>query len=232
MELLTESIPMPITWEVEFSPPIIFGDIKAMTLSIDFWSNIVPNSVPPDSTKTPEIPLLYMLENKSGMLIRELCFGISQISTFGIFEKCELLLLDVAIIVVPGCFRIIEFKGVLKFVSKMILNGWWELGLPDLFRAVNFGSSLITVFTPTIIASESALSWCTNLLDFSPDIHFESPVFVAILPSKLIANFAVMNGDFFVTNFKYPSRFVVAFWDNSPSSVSTPSSCSFFNPCP
>ena len=57
-------------------------DIKAMTLSINFWSNIVPKSVPPDSTITPEIPLSYKMENKSGMLIREFCLGIFHISTW------------------------------------------------------------------------------------------------------------------------------------------------------
>ena len=47
---------------------------------------------------------------------------------------------------------------------------------------------------PTITASLAALSSCAYALASSLVIHLESPVAVAILPSRLEANFAVTKG--------------------------------------
>ena len=50
------------------------------------------------------------------------------------------------------------------------------------------GSSASAVPIPTTTASRSARQWCESSRDSSPEIHFESPVRVATLPSSVIAD--------------------------------------------
>jgi hypothetical protein len=59
---------------------------------------------------------------------------------------------------------------------------------------VNSGSSTITVLTPTKIASWMCRSRWLWRRDSSLVIQRDSPVRVAILPSRLIANLALTNG--------------------------------------
>ena len=47
---------------------------------------------------------------------------------------------------------------------------------------------------PAMMASDAALSSWTYPLASTPVIHLESPVRVAIFPSRLMANFAVIRG--------------------------------------
>ena len=55
-------------------------------------------------------------------------------------------------------------------------------------RAVSCGSSASAVPIPTTTASRSARQWCARTRESSPEIHFESPVWVATLPSSVIAD--------------------------------------------
>ena len=55
-------------------------------------------------------------------------------------------------------------------------------------RAVSSGSSASAVPIPTATASHSARQWWASRRESSPEIHFESPVRVATLPSSVIAD--------------------------------------------
>ncbi len=66
-------------------------------------------------------------------------------------------------------------------VSRTILKGFFPLTK----RTVSSGLSIKTVFLPTRIASDIALNLWANLRALSPEIHLESPLDTAILPSRL-----------------------------------------------
>ena len=55
-------------------------------------------------------------------------------------------------------------------------------------RAVSCGSSASAVPMPTTTASRSARQWWARKRESSPEIHLESPVWVATLPSSDIAD--------------------------------------------
>ena len=55
-------------------------------------------------------------------------------------------------------------------------------------RALSCGSSASAVPMPTTTASRSARQWCERSRAASPEIHLESPVRVATLPSSVIAD--------------------------------------------
>ena len=61
-------------------------------------------------------------------------------------------------------------------------------------RAVSLGSSAMRVPAPTAIAGKSALHRCTSSRATPPVIHFDSPVRVAILPSRVDASFPARKG--------------------------------------
>ncbi len=63
---------------------------------------------------------------------------------------------------------------------------------PD--RAVRLGSSARIVLIPTRMASLPRRNFIPCARAFSPVIHFDSPLAVAILPSSVIAAFTVTNG--------------------------------------
>jgi hypothetical protein len=70
---------------------------------------------------------------------------------------------------------------------------------PPSNRVVNSGSSVITVLTPTRIASWMWRRRCATARDSSDVIHRDSPPAVAILPSSDAANLAVTKGSPVVT---------------------------------
>jgi hypothetical protein len=93
--------------------------------------------------------------------------------------------LDVTATTVGISFAVLttyEVSGVRALLSTMIL--WGLRFLANL--TVSFGSSLSSVLIPTIIASTEALNRWTLLKSAGEDIC-ESPVYVAIFPSRLIA---------------------------------------------
>ena len=101
------------------------------------------------------------------------------------FARCEAAM-------ITGPFDLFEkifaFKGVRRKLSSTTLKGVFEEPFvlwP--FRTLKEGLSFNTVFTPTRIASEEARSVCENSRASLPVIQRDSPVFVAILPSKLCA---------------------------------------------
>jgi hypothetical protein len=61
-------------------------------------------------------------------------------------------------------------------------------------RAVSWGSSASAVPMPTATASHSARQRCARARLKSPEIHFESPVRVATLPSSVIADLKSTHG--------------------------------------
>ena len=86
-------------------------------------------------------------------------------------------------------------NGVRARESKTIRRiGFAILHPPSSILAVKDGSSTSTVFTPTRIASLADRNFIPYPRAFSPVIHFDSPLAVAIFPSSVIAAFTVTNG--------------------------------------
>jgi len=188
--------------------PIILGAMK-----INIWSTkrffrkdwII--FVPP-STRIDRIPFL---PNSNMRFDMSTWFeeSLRKIQTSAPFDRNNLILLGeesavVAIIVESAAlpFRIFEFRGVLSRLSTMILYGFFPLTN----RTSSWGSSWMMVSTPTSTASWKLRKRWTKLREIGPLIHLESPLAVAILPSKVWANFNVTNGSwvlrrFFCTNF-------------------------------
>ena len=65
---------------------------------------------------------------------------------------------------------------------------------PSTMRTVSRGSSAATVPTPTSTASHAARRACETRRSSSPEIHFDSPVVVAMRPSSVCANFTATYG--------------------------------------
>ena len=84
-----------------------------------------------------------------------------------------------------------ESSGSRASESNTIRRGWRET--PSM-RAVSCGSSASAVPIPTATASHSARQWCDSRRESSPEIHFESPVRVATLPSSVIADLNSTHG--------------------------------------
>ena len=101
-------------------------------------------------------------------------------------------------------------------------------------RAVKSGSSASAVPMPMQIASTPARQSCTSRRLRSFEIHFESPVCVATLPSRLIADLKITNGRPVRANFRKGWLSSRADRDRSPSIVSTsmPSSRKIPSPRP
>src|SRR5574342_297020 len=105
-------------------------------------------------------------------------------------------------------WMIFELDFILPLESKITLIGFF----PFTYLTVNEGSSIIIVRFPISIASTFDLSLCTLIRSFFED-NLESPVFVAIFPSKLTAALSNTYGlDFtmyyFTTNhYRFDYRF-------------------------
>ena len=84
-----------------------------------------------------------------------------------------------------------ESSGRRASESKTIRRGW---RCTPSMRAVSCGSSASAVPIPTATASTSARQWCESRRESSPEIHFESPVRVATLPSSVIADLNSTHG--------------------------------------
>ena len=84
-----------------------------------------------------------------------------------------------------------ESSGRRASESKTIRRGW---RLTPSIRAVSCGSSASAVPIPTATASTSARQWWLRRRESSPEIHFESPVRVATLPSSVIADLNSTHG--------------------------------------
>ena len=84
-----------------------------------------------------------------------------------------------------------ESSGSRASESKTIRRGW---RVTPSRRAVSSGSSVSAVPIPTATASHSARQWCESRRESSPEIHFESPVRVATLPSSVIADLNSTHG--------------------------------------
>ncbi len=120
--------------------------------------------------------------------------SLCRIQTKAPFDRYNPILLGeehevVAIIVVSADrpFRILEFKGVLSRLSTMILYGLFPLTN----RTSSRGLSRMMVSAPTNTASWKLRNRWAKRREAGPLIHLESPVVVAIFPSKVWANFAV-----------------------------------------
>ena len=94
----------------------------------------------------------------------------------------------------PGWLNIIDLTGVWQTLSSTTRSGWRSKGVPSSSRAVRYGSSVSAVFTPTNMASQTRRICCTNPLASGPVTHLESPVWVAILPSSVMAYLTVTKG--------------------------------------
>ena len=84
-----------------------------------------------------------------------------------------------------------ESSGRRASESNTIRRGW---RVTPSMRAVSCGSSASAVPIPTTTASTSARQWCDRRRESSPEIHFESPVRVATLPSSVIADLNSTHG--------------------------------------
>ena len=106
----------------------------------------------------------------------------------------------------PAVCTICESSGILSLLSQTILIGFLTLSvsLSVLFSIlhVSIGSSASTVPMPAIIPLCLFLSSMTYALDASPVIHLLAPVWVAILPSMVMAYFMVTYGCLFTIYLK------------------------------
>ena len=84
-----------------------------------------------------------------------------------------------------------ESSGSRASESNTIRRGW---RVTPSIRAVSCGSSVSAVPIPTTTASTSARQWCESRRESSPEIHLESPVRVATLPSSVIADLNRIHG--------------------------------------
>ena len=84
-----------------------------------------------------------------------------------------------------------ESSGSRASESKTTRRGW--RATPST-RAVSRGSSVSAVPMPTATASDSARQRCARARLASPEIHCESPVRVATLPSSVIADLKTTSG--------------------------------------
>ena len=82
---------------------------------------------------------------------------------------------------------ILELVEIIPFESRMIRVGLF----PFENRTVSNGSSRLTVFIPTRIASTFERSLCNRSLSLRED-NLESPLNVAILPSNEMAALRIM----------------------------------------
>ncbi len=83
-----------------------------------------------------------------------------------------------------------------------------------------------------MMASHVCRSSCARRRPASPDTHRDSPVAVAIFPSRLIANFAVTNGSPVRMRWRNPSIVSAASSARSPTVTSTPAARSSAAPAP
>ena len=84
-----------------------------------------------------------------------------------------------------------ESSGSRPSESNTTRVGW--RATPSI-RAVSWGSSVSAVPIPTATASASARQRCERARLASPEIHCESPVRVATLPSSVIADLKITSG--------------------------------------
>ena len=84
-----------------------------------------------------------------------------------------------------------ESSGRLASESNTTRRGW--RATPSI-RAVRRGSSISAVPIPTATASDSARQRCARARLASPEIHCESPVRVATLPSSVMADLKITSG--------------------------------------
>src|SRR3989338_8891928 len=98
----------------------------------------------------------------------------------------------VAIITFDGSFKTFDPSGIFRVLSTIIFIG----SFPPTNLESNNGLSLKTVLMPTMTASISFLISCTNFLASVLVIYLESPVEVAIFPSRDIATFKITKGLF------------------------------------
>ena len=99
-------------------------------------------------------------------------------------------------------------------------------------RAVKSGSSATTVPRPTMMASTRPRSSWTLARLASLLIHLESPVWVLILPSRVIAHFAITQGLPVRSNFRYGAFIFLASDSQTPTVTSSPASCKIAKPPP
>ena len=86
----------------------------------------------------------------------------------------------------------LDVIGTVKWLSHIIRIGFDGFSV----RQVRLGLSALTVFEPTRIAATRLRISCECIRDSSLVTHFEWPLFVAILPSALIAVFIITYGVF------------------------------------
>ena len=98
----------------------------------------------------------------------------------------------------PAVCTILESSGILSLLSQIILIGFLilsvSLSAPFSILHVSIGSSASTVPMPAIIPLCLFRSSMTYFLEDSPVIHLLAPVWVAILPSMVMAYFMVTYG--------------------------------------
>src|SRR5699024_6049975 len=119
--------------------------------------------------------------------------------------------------------------GVLKFVANISRIGCL---LHSVSRTVNSGLSLITVLTPTKIASCKQRSLCTSILYSCDVIHLLSLIYVAIFPSNEVACFNVIYGRLRIMLVKKCLFISCASYFNNPVVTSTFALLSFSIPFP
>ena len=136
----------------------------------------------------------------------------------------------------PAVSTICESSGILRLLSHIILIGFLILSLsrasPSSILHVSIGSSASTVPIPAIIPLCLFLSSITYALDCSPVIHLLAPVWVAILPSIVMAYFIVTYG-FLSTIYLKNMSFIASHSSlRQCECTSIPASRSLLNPFP
>jgi len=191
-----EVMPFPSKKEEAFSPPINLGERVTYILSTSFFSIRDVRRSPPPSTSKLEISFFPNQErtffksifpdrlSEKDMIWTPVCFRASA------FLEVEGWCVNTTIFPLFKVLSIFAWRGNRRLESMM--TRVIRLPLHRECRTVSY-----KVFIPTIKASCSPRKRWTYSLVSREVIQRESRVLVAILPSRLVATFAVTKGILF-----------------------------------
>ncbi len=226
------SIPSPPTVVGAFLPPIILGATKKRALSTIPADKAEDKTSPPPSSKRLLIPIspnffISSLRSTLPPLSPAMRTSAPAFSSSFIFPIVAYFVVTIIVFGLPE--RILASRGTLAWLSRTILSGF-SLSFPSFI--LSSGLSLTTVLIPTRTASTSERSLRTYLLAFVPVIHLDSPLRVAIFPSRLIAIFAMTNGSLILINLMKTSFICRALSSRMPVFTFIPADLRWRTPSP
>ena len=212
------------------------GATKAITLSTSLLSKKEASTVPPPSTSRLVISRSPRRSSRAARSTQPRSSGgrthTSTPWASNAARWVEGMAGVVATTVLPGRAgsKTRAVSGARPRESRITRRGCFTSGLSR--RVVRRGSSARMVLTPTQMASLMSRSSCTRRRAASPVIQRDWPVWVAIFPSRLIANFAVTKGRPVVIYLMKTSLSCRASDSCSPTKVRIPAASSAARPFP